>query len=130
MMKNQDAIAELEQLELSWAQAVKDRDLVLLDRVLGSEFTLTTGRPGFEIASRQQYLEVTRDRYVVDWFAFERLEVRVYEEAAVVRSRYRQRGSMDGADRSTAYLMTDVWIHRGGSWTCVARHATPLSGAR
>jgi len=36
---------------------------------------------------------------------------------------------MDGADRSTAYLMTDVWVRRGGRWTPVARHATPLSDA-
>jgi ketosteroid isomerase-like protein len=73
---------------------------------------------------------VTRDRYVVDWFTFERLEVRIYGEAALVRSRYRQRGSMDGADRNTTYLMTDVWIRRDGRWTAVARHATPLSGLR
>jgi len=119
----------LRQLEQAWAQAVKERDLSFLEQLLDSEFSLTTGRPGFEVANRRQYLEVTRDRYVIDWFAFEQLEVRVYGEAAVVRSRYRQQGAMDGADRSTAYLMTDVWVRRGGRWTPVARHATPLSGA-
>ena len=119
----------MRQLEQAWAQAVKERDLPFLDQLLDSEFTLTTGRPGFEVATRRQYLDVTRDRYVIDWFAFEQLEVRVYGEAAVVRSRYRQRGTMDGADRSTAYLMTDVWVRRGGRWIPVARHATPLSDA-
>ena len=82
---------KLEQLEHQWVEAVRDRDLETLERVLGEEFTLTTGRPGNE-----------------------------------VRSRYRQTGSMDGAERNQTYLMTDVWVRRAGRWQAVTRHVSPL----
>jgi len=47
----------------------------------------------------------------------------------VVRSRYVQRGSMDGADRSQPFLMTDVWAHRPTGWQLVTRHVSPLASS-
>jgi ketosteroid isomerase-like protein len=117
---------ELIRLQNQWADAVQRRDLAFLERLLGEEFTLTTGRPGFEMASRQEWLDVTRDRYVVESFEYLHFDIHVYGDVAVVRSRYRQKGSMDGTDRSTTYLMTDVWVRRDGRWQAVSRHITPL----
>jgi hypothetical protein len=54
--------------------------------------------------------------------------VRTYGHVAVVRSRYRQTGSMDGEDRNQTYLMTDVWVRRAGRWQAVTRHVSPLAG--
>jgi ketosteroid isomerase-like protein len=118
---------KLTQLEHQWFAAVMERDLDRLERLLGEEFTLTTGRPGNEIRTRQEYLDVTRDRYAIESFEFEQLEVLPYGHVAVVRSRYRQAGSMDGEDRSQAFLMTDVWVRRGGRWQAVTRHVSPLA---
>ena len=118
---------KLSQLEHQWLDAVRERDLERLERLLGEEFTLTTGRAGNEVRSRQEDLEITRDRYVLESFEFEELEVVPYGHVALVRSRYRQTGSMDGEDRSQAFLMTDVWVRRGGRWQAVTRHASPLA---
>jgi ketosteroid isomerase-like protein len=117
---------KLEQLEHQWVEAVRDRDLETLERVLGEEFTLTTGRPGNEVRSRAEYMEIVRDRYVIESFEFTELEVRTYGHVAIVRSRYRQTGSMDGAERNQTYLMTDVWVRRAGRWQAVTRHVSPL----
>jgi len=119
---------ELVRLEHLWAEAVQRRDLSLLERLLGEEFSLTTGRPGFEVVSRKEWLDVTQTRYVVESFEYLGFDIHVYGHVAVVRSRYRQKGSMDGKDRSTAYLMTDVWVRRDGRWQAVSRHLTPLPG--
>ena len=117
---------KLEQLEHQWVEAVRDRDHETLERVLGEEFTLTTGRPGNEVRSRAEYMEIVRDRYVIESFEFTELEVRTYGHVAIVRSRYRQTGSMDGAERNQTYLMTDVWVRRAGRWQAVTRHVSPL----
>ena len=117
---------KLEQLEHRWVEAVRDRDHETLERVLGEEFTLTTGRPGNEVRSRAEYMEIARDRYVIESFEFTELEVRTYGHVAIVRSRYRQTGSMDGAERNQTYLMTDVWVRRAGRWQAVTRHVSPL----
>jgi ketosteroid isomerase-like protein len=122
-----DLRSQIERLERRWMDAVRDRDMEFLDRFLGEEFALTTGRPGAPVRSRDEWLAITRDRYAIDDYEFERLEVFPYGHVALARSRYRQRASMDGEDRSQAFLMTDVFVRRGGRWRAVTRHVSPLS---
>jgi ketosteroid isomerase-like protein len=121
------AEVDLAALEDAFMRAVQGRDMDFLERSLGEEFTLTTGRPGAEVRSRAEWLEITRGSYVIESFEFEELDARVYGEAALVRSRYSQRGRMGEADRSTTYLMTDVWVQRDRRWQLVTRHITDLS---
>ena len=107
-------------------EAVRSRDVTFLDDLLGEEFTLTTGRPGNEVRSRQEYIDITRERYVIEDFQFEDLDVHIYADAALVRSRYAQRGRMDGHNRDQTFLMTDVFVRRAGRWQAVTRHVSPL----
>ena len=90
------SLQKLIRLEHAWMEAVRSRDVAFLDDLLGEEFTLTTGRPGNEVRGRQEYIDITRERYVIEDFQFEDLDVHIYGDAAMVRSRYAQRGSMDG----------------------------------
>jgi ketosteroid isomerase-like protein len=122
-------VAELERLEHEWMRAVRERDMAFLDALLAEEFTLTTGRPGAEVRGRREWLDITRDRYVIEEFSFPELEVLPLGEAAVVRSRYRQRGRMDDQDRTQAFLMTDVFVRRAGAWRAVTRHISPLQAS-
>ena len=124
-----NADEEIAQLQRDWAEAVQRRDMAALEQLLGEEFTLTTGRKGAEVRRRQEWLDVTRESYEVDQWAYEEMDVRVYGEAAVVRSRYRQTGRVGGADRTGVYLMTDVWVRRNGRWQAVTRHISPLEGS-
>jgi ketosteroid isomerase-like protein len=110
--------------------AVAARDIATLERMLGPEFTLTTGRPGNEVRGRAEYLEITASHYAIEDFRFDELEViELAPAAALVRSRYVQRGSMDGADRSQPFLMTDVWARRPAGWQLVTRHVSPLASS-
>jgi ketosteroid isomerase-like protein len=117
----------LRRLEDGLMRAVKKRDVARLDRMLGENFVLTTGRAGAEIRSRQKWLAVTRERYRIEGFEFEWVRVEAYGDAAVVRSRYRQEAEMGGKDRTGAYLMTGVWVRRGSTWSLVTRHITPTT---
>jgi catechol 2,3-dioxygenase-like lactoylglutathione lyase family enzyme len=117
---------ELARLEHAWLDAVRRRDVVFLEGLLGAEFTLTTGRLGSESRTRDEYLRITRDEYRLEEFAFEWVDVVAEADAAVVRSRLRQRGRMGGQDRTQSFLMTDVFFRRDGRWQAVARHISPL----
>jgi Domain of unknown function (DUF4440) len=117
---------DLEALSVRFMAAVRDRELDWLDRHLGSEFTLTTGRQGAPVRGRAEWLEITADRYVIEEFHFNAFEALDYGEVGVVRSRYRQRASMDGDDRTQEFLMTDVWVERDGRPQLVTRHVSPL----
>jgi ketosteroid isomerase-like protein len=118
-------VQQIERLERRWAQAVRDRDMAFLEELLGEEFTLTTGRRGNPMRGMEEWLEITRDRYAIEEFEFDEIEVLPYGHVAVARSRYRQSGSMDGEDRTQAFLMTDVFVRRKGRWVAVTRHASP-----
>jgi ketosteroid isomerase-like protein len=117
---------ELRALLDRWAEAVRDRDIRFLEHLLAPEFTLTTGRRPSPIRGREEYLEITESRYVVEEFEFERVEVLEYGAAAVVRSRYRQRGSMDGERRDQEFLITDFFAFVDGRWLAVTRHVSPM----
>jgi hypothetical protein len=79
------------------------------------------------VRDRAEWLAVTAERYVIEEFAFEELETLDLGGVGVVRSRYRQRGAMDGEDRTQAFLMTDVWVERDGRPQLVTRHVSPLA---
>jgi len=106
-------------------EAVRERDVETLESLLAPEFTLTTGRPGAEVRARDEYLEITRASYLIESFAFDELTVLAEDDAALVRSRYRQVGRMGEEDRTQTFLMTDTWFRRDG-WQAVARHVSPL----
>ncbi len=121
-----DSEQDLMRLEHDWMRAVQELHITFLDDLLGEEFTLTTGRPGVEIRQRQEWLDITRERYVINAFRFESLDVHLYTDAAVVRSRYTQRGRMDDLARDQTFLMTDVFVRRDRRWQAVTRHISPL----
>ena len=105
---------EIEALERRLQAAVAARDMAALERLLGQEFTLTTGRAGNEVRGRAEYLEITASRYVIEEFRFDELEVVELGP---------------GADRSQPFLMTDVWAHRPSGWQLVTRHVSPLASS-
>jgi len=117
---------ELRRLEERFMTAVAERDIDFLERHLGEEFKLITGRPGHETRDRAEWLEVTTTAYEIRSFRFDELDVLDYGGVAVVRSRYSQEATMGDAERSQSYLMTDVWHRRDGAFRLVSRHISPL----
>jgi hypothetical protein len=100
--------------------------MAFLEALLAPEFTLTTGRPGAEVRTREQYLAITRDDYEVEGWDFDEIVVQHYGRFAVVRSRYRQSGRMGDERRDGTYLMSDAFVKQAGRWRAVARHLTPV----
>jgi ketosteroid isomerase-like protein len=109
-------------------RAVQERDMALLEELLGDDFTLTTGRPGAEVRSREQWLWTTGRHYRIYEFSFDELVAQRYGDCAVVRSRYRQKGVMGHSPRNSVFRMTDVWILHPEGWQLHVRHAQPIEG--
>jgi hypothetical protein len=101
---------ELEALTRRVVAAVRERDLALLDAVLAPGFTLTTGRPGAEVRTREAWLAITAGRYEVDEERLEELEVAPL-----------------GADG--AFRVSDAWARGAGGWRLAARHSTAVPAA-
>ena len=118
---------EIEALLHRWAEAVEKREMAFLETLLAPEFTLTTGRAGAEVRTREQYLAITRDEYEVESWQIDDVVVQHYGRFAVARTRYTQTGRMGTETRDGTYLMTDAFVKQAGRWRAVARHITPLA---
>jgi ribonuclease HI len=118
---------EIEALLHRWAEAVEKGEMAFLETLLAPEFTLTTGRAGAEVRTREQYLAITRDEYEVESWQIDDVVVQHYGRFAVARTRYTQTGRMGTETRDGTYLMTDAFVKQAGRWRAVARHITPLA---
>jgi len=118
-----DAIVhELTRLEHEVMEAVQSHNTARLEQVLGREFKLV-GRTG-RGWSRGDWLEKAAGPYEIDEFAFEEIDADFYGDTAILHSRYRQSARLDGDDLSHTFVLTDVWVRRGGRWQLVHRHST------
>ena len=119
---------EIDTLLRRWADAVQKREMAFIETLLAPEFTLTTGRLGAPVRTREQYLAVTRDEYEIESWEFEEIVVQHYGRFAIARSRYTQTGRMGTESRDGTYLMTDAFVKQSGRWRVVARHISALAG--
>lgn len=121
---NAAAEAEVRATAQRWSEAIAQRDAATAEQSLGAEYALYA--PGIGVMPRDRWLAAL-PQYVVHEYAFDDVVVHVYGgDAAVMRSRYRQRATVAGQDRSGTMLVTDVWVKRDGRWQVVARHTSWL----
>src|SRR5438874_1839551 len=97
----------------AWMEAIKQKDMAMLEQILGEEYTYTASNQGRW--SRQGWLDAV-PVYNIQSFEFPSIEVRTYGEVAVALVQCRQVAIYAGTPRSGEFLITDVWAHRDGRW--------------
>ena len=113
-------------LERRWMGALQQRDASALSQLVSDDFTLVSPRLVVAAGEREKYFQHAMRDLSLTSYDFEGLTVRLYGRAAVVSGRLRQSASVAGEDWGGAYLFTDVWVNRDGTWQVVSRHATLL----
>jgi hypothetical protein len=116
---------ELIELSNELIGAVQRHDRQRLEELLATEFTLDGAAGELD---REALLEAAEGPYEIDDWAYEEIDEEIYGDTAVLVSRYRQTGRLDGRDVSHRMHVTDVWVRRDGRWQIVRRHATVASG--
>lgn len=120
--------AELRRLKgHDWPEAYRNRDTVLLDRILADEFVVidADGQASTkqdELAYLKQSSHVTYESFD---YTIERLQV--YGQMALVAGMGRSRGRTAQGAFHTTYQSTNVFVRREGRWQAVASH---LSGIK
>jgi ketosteroid isomerase-like protein len=115
---------ELVKLENEWARAWQQPDQEALEGLLADDFLLVSERSKGEVVNKRQYVDSTIKLVRGDGFSFARLNVRVYGDTAVVNAWLQQTATFAGKDWSGDFLLTDVWVKRGGRWQAVTRHVS------
>ena len=118
--------AELARLEEAWMQAVEDRDMEALDRLVAPEFRFMAIHLYPEPMTRAQWMDAAREGYTIVSFAFESMDIDVSGDTGVVHSRYSQVAGYQHVSLSNVFRLTDVWTRTDGQWRVVARHSSIL----
>ena len=125
-MTVEDDREELARLQEAWMQAVEDRDMETLERIVAPEFRFMAIHLYPEPMRRDQWMDAAREGYTIVSFAFESMDIDVSGDVGVVHSRYSQVASYEHVSLSNAFRLTDVWTRADGTWRVIARHSSIL----
>ncbi len=118
--------AELARLQEAWMQAVEDRDIETLERIVAPEFRFMAVHLAPEPMTRAHWMEAAREGYRIVSFAYESMDIDVSGDMAVVHARYSQVASYQHVSLSNVFRLTDVWTRADGTWRVIARHSSIL----
>jgi ketosteroid isomerase-like protein len=113
-------------LERKWMSALQQRDASALSQIISEDFTLVSPRFIIAAGDRDKYFQHAMRELNLTSYNFEGLTVRLYGRTAVVSGRLKQSANVAGEDWGGAYLFTDVWVSRDGTWQVVSRHTSLL----
>jgi ketosteroid isomerase-like protein len=125
-MSAEEQRAELARLEEAWMQAVEDRDIEALERLVAPDFRFMAVHLAPEPMTREQWIEAAREGYTIVSFAFESMDIDVAGDTAVIHARYSQVASYQHVSLSNVFRLTDVWTRADGTWRVMARHSSVL----
>ena len=126
-MTPDDDRAQLADLQHDWMRGVQERDMELLDRIVGKGFRFMAIHLAPEPMTRDQWMQAAAEGYTIVSFAYEEMEVDVFRDTGVVHSRYSQVASYLTTSLSNVFRLTDVWSRADGTWRVVARHSSVLA---
>jgi hypothetical protein len=118
-----DAAAMVTQLEREWVNAIVQKDVATIERLLAPDFTGTTGDVRYGKAEAINDVK-TGLHSTLD---IEDVDARAYGDDTVVVTFDQQERSKHGdEDFSGHYLFTNVWVKQGGHWVAVASHGNRI----
>ncbi len=118
--------SELIRLSQEWmASALLHRDETKLRELMAPEFTLQIWDASRAPQPLAAWLDMLRGRLEGIEFEYAGLNARVFGDVAVVYSRFRWKGTIDGTPFADSGFMADVWTRTAGRWQVVARRSAP-----
>lgn len=112
-------------LEQAWMESLRVGDADSLSQIISGDFTFTSPRV-IDGMDRVKYLESALRDLKLTSFEFNKTTVRLFGRTAIVSGLLKQKATVKGEDWGGNYLITDVWISRGGNWQVVSRHESLL----
>ena len=119
--------AELERLEDEWMARMQARDMDRLEELVAPGFRFMAVHLYPEPMTREQWMEAARSGYTIVSYAFERMEVDVFGDTAVIHARYSQLANYEQTNLSNVFRLTDVWSRQDGRWRVAVRHSSILA---
>ena len=119
--------AELAKLEDDWMSAHQARDMARLEELVAPGFRFTAIHLAPEPFTREQWMGAAREGYTIVSFAFEKMEIDLFGDPAIIHARFSQVANFESVNLSHVFRLTDVWSRGEQGWQVVARHSSILA---
>lgn len=116
-------------LENRWMNAWKNKDEKTAREIMADDFTLTSAFLKGKDMNKEEWLALGMkvNGYDCQSFIFDTVQVRMYDNTALVESWYKQQATFNGEERSGNFILTDIWVKQiNGNWQVVSRHSSQL----
>ena len=114
---------EIRALETARNEAIVHGDAAALERMTSDDYTFITLRG--ELRTKAEIVKgFSTGAFKYGSREISDLNIRVYEDTAVVTGRSSQKGAENGKDYSGDYRFTRVYVKQNGRWQTVALQAT------
>jgi ketosteroid isomerase-like protein len=111
--------AALTQLNTDYINAVQNGDVARFEQILDADFFCS--HPDGSLADRATFLRQTAQPVTIKGLVADDVKIRMFGDTAIIHGRTNYT-TADGRKAQGRY--TDVWVKRGGGWTCVSAHVT------
>jgi len=116
---------ELRRLNQQAAEMQVRHDVAAAERLLADEYVFL--QADGQVSNKAQNIAVLGSAdFVCESFTTEDVQVRVYEDVALVFGRAVMKATSKGKDIGGEFRYTDVWVKRAGRWQTVHSQATLL----
>lgn len=119
-----DAVQQVAQCQRRFDRAELEDDRAVLDELIAGDF-LSIGPRGF-VLDRRQWID-RHDHFVYVKLDVTELDVRVYGDAAIIRSVQHNVGRHGGEESSHAVRVGQVWVRDDASWRLSSIQFSPLA---
>jgi hypothetical protein len=117
---------QIQQLENELTQAAIKGDTSVLERLLAIDYTNTAMASGTRTRA-QVIADVKSGAAKNDSITLEDVNVRVYDNVAILTARQTSKSQFKGRDTSGTYYRLRVYAKRLGQWRAVALQTTPVA---
>ena len=104
-----DLTPEIETQENRWMRAWVQRDARALKSLTAADFILLSGSKPPAILDQKSWLEAATTRWLCTSYRFGDIYVRRVGAVALFASQLEMKATLDGADWSGTYWVTDLW---------------------
>ena len=111
--------AELARLEEAWMQAVEDRDMETLERLVAPEFRFMAIHLYPEPMTREQWMDAAREGYTIVSFAFESKDIETFPDALLLSAVCHER--LEHMHRARDVYFEVARLFKNTAWGDIAR---------
>lgn len=120
---------EILQTETEWDDAVAQKNLAVLNRVIDDQFVYIDAN-GRAKTKQQLIAALMSPDLKIEPFKTKNVKVRIYGKTAVVTGTFFQKGAFKGKSFENQFAYTDVYTRRNKKWVGVSAQSTLIPAVR